>query len=169
MSGGSEWAKYTPEQRAARSKAQSERCRLNNLKRSKEMRTRIARNMGLKNKGRKLSKEQIEKQIAWMKDPAKYKAYIEKQRRITTESNRNNPELREIRANNIRKGAGSAYKKTASEEDWWARNFKVARHRRNASEIDRKLNSIGLTLLSDNKSVSQEYLSEIEDFFGEIW
>lgn len=168
MSGGSEWAKYTPEQREARRKAQSERCRKMNLARSKEMKTRIAREMGKKNKGRKLTQEHVEKSTAWQKDPVKMARHKEKQRIIVKRQYLTDPELSEKRKDGGRQKLKEFRKDKVPEEDWWARNFKVSRHKRDITETRKKLNSIGLDVINPH-NVSDQYLDEIDDFFGEVW
>lgn len=167
MAGGSEWAKYTPEQREARRKAQSERCRLNNLKRSKEMRTRIARNMGLSNKGRKQTEEHRIKAKKWLQDPVKMANYREKQRQITKHQYATDPQLSEIRKDGGRENLRNFRREKVSEEDWWARNFKVSRHKKRIADTRNRLAAIGLDVL-DAQNVSEEYLDEVDEFFGEM-
>ena len=166
MAGGSEWSKYTPEQRAARSKAQSERCRKMNLARSKEMRTRLAREMGKANKGRKLTEEHRKAVVKWRSDPVKAAKNREKQRIITKKWQAADPEKAEKCHANIRPGNG--FKKTASEEDWWARNFKVARHKKRITDTRNKLSEFGLDVI-DAQNVSDKYLDQVDDFFAEVW
>lgn len=167
MAGGSEWAKYTPEQREARRKAQSERCRKMNLARSKEMRTRLAREMGKANKGRKLTEEHRIKCQKWKQDPVKMAKHREKQRLIDKRQYLTDPVLSEKRKEGGRETLRRYRKDKVSEEDWWARNFKVTRHRKRVTETRQKLAEFGLDTLGVN--VSEEYLDQVDDFFGEVW
>lgn len=164
---GRNWAAYSPEELAEKKRRQAEICRRNNLRRSKEMRTRIAREMGQSNKGRKPTPEEVAKRTAWQKDPVKMAKHKAKQRLITMEANRKDPELARKRREAIRGKSGRYYKKTANEEDWWARNYKVSKHRRKVSALDRQLNTIGLAIPKMN--VSDEYLGEVEEFFAEVF
>lgn len=165
MAGGSEWSKYTPEQREARRKALSERCRKTNLARSKEMRTRIAHDMGKANKDRKQSESHRINSIKWRKDPVKKAKWQQELRKSRIKWAKENPEEAERLARNIR--PGNSFKKTANEEDWWARNFKVSRQRTRVMGTRRKLASIGLDII-DPAGVSNQYLDEVDDFFAEI-
>lgn len=162
---GRNWAAYSPEELAEKKRKQAEVCRRNNLARSKEMRTRIAREMGLKNKGRKHSESHRINAKKWMHDPVKMAKYREKQRLITQKWQTEDPEKAAKCHSNIK--PGNSYKKTSTEEDWWARNYKVSRHRHRVAEARSKLAQVGLDLPDMN--VTEEYLDEVDDFFAEVW
>lgn len=165
MAGGSEWSRYTPRQRARRAKAQAERCRAMNLARSKEMRTRIAREMGKKNKGRKPSPKIQD----WKKDPVKMAAHREKQRRITLKQYKTDPILSEQRKEGGRRKLRELRQDKVLAEDWWARNHKLSKQRKRIEDTRRRLATIGLDIVpTERNNVSQAYLDEIDEFFAEV-